>query len=210
VLAACTALVILVVGYALFRWALGRLGAAAAHARERRVLGALASAAALLFAAQRLSADVPGVPAFSASVARTYVRQAELMAAALTRSTTIPASPSMNSDLSLVGGADVFLIFVEAYGAISYERPEFAARLAADRADLEAAIHETSRDVVSAYVESPTFGGSSWLAHITLLSGVEVKDHDTNAALMTQKRDTLVTTFKQHGYRTVAMMPGTW
>ena len=99
----------------------------------------------------------------------------------------------MNSDLSLVKGADVFLFFIEAYGAISYERPEFAARLAADRARLEAAIHDTNRDVVSAYVESPTFGGSSWLAHITLLSGVDIRSHDANALLMTEKRDTLVT-----------------
>ena len=58
------------------------------------------------------------------------------------------------------------------------------------------------REVVSAYVESPTFGGSSWLAHISLLSGVEVRDPDTNAQLMTQKRDTLVTAFSRQGYRT--------
>ena len=132
------------------------------------------------------------------------------MATTLGRSAALPASPSMNSDLSLVEGADVFLFFIEAYGAISYERPEFAARLAGDRARLEAAIHDTNRDVVSAYVESPTFGGSSWLAHITLLSGVEIRSHDTNALLMTEKRDTLVTAFKRHGYRTVAVMPGLW
>lgn len=33
-------------------------------------------------------------------------------------------------------------------------------------------------------------------AHITLLSGVKVRNHDTNALLMTEKRDTLVTAFK--------------
>ena len=64
------------------------------------------------------------------------------------------------------------------------------------------------RRVVSAFVESPTFGGSSWLAHISLLTGVEVRDEDTNAALMAQPRDTLVTTFSRGGYRTVALMPG--
>jgi hypothetical protein len=64
--------------------------------------------------------------------------------------------------------------------------------------------------VVSAFVESPTFGGSSWLAHISLLSGVQVQSHDANALLMSQKRSTLVTLFKERGYRTVALMPGTW
>src|SRR5205085_11459537 len=118
-------------------------------------------------------------------------------------------SPVIESSFAQVEGADVFLVFVESYGAVA-NAPAFAARLAPARQRLDADIRDTGRDVVSAYVESPTFGGSSWLAHISLISGIEVRDHDTNAVLMTQKRDTLVTTFKQHGYRTVAMMPGTW
>jgi Sulfatase len=112
--------------------------------------------------------------------------------------------------LSRVQGADVFLVFLESYGAASFERPELAAGLAASRRQFDAAIHSTNRDVVSAYVESPTFGGSSWLAHISLMSGIEVRQPDTNALLMTQKRETLVTTFGRHGYRTVALMPGLW
>jgi hypothetical protein len=59
-------------------------------------------------------------------------------------------------------------------------------------------------------MESPTFGGSSWLAHVSLMSGVEIRDPQSNALLMTQKRDTLVTFFSRHGYRTVALMPGLW
>ena len=141
-------------------------------------------------------------------MAQTYARQARLVAGALARSKTLPPSPPMTSDLSLVNGADVLLIFIESYGAIAFERPDMAPQLAAARADLDQAIHATGRDVVSALVESPTFGGSSWLAHISLLSGVEVRDPDTNARLMTEKRGTVITTFARHGYRTVAMMPG--
>jgi hypothetical protein len=209
-LAAVAALLILVLAYRVLRWALGRVGTAMAHPRERFALGVLAAAMAIVWVGQRANASVPGTPRFSAPVTQTYVRQVGLIAETLGRSTPLPPSPAMNSDLSLVKGADVFLFFAEAYGAISYERPEFAARLAAARARLEAAIHETNRNVVSAYVESPTFGGSSWLAHITLLSGVDVRGHDANALLMTEERNTLVTAFKQHGYRTVAVMPGLW
>jgi hypothetical protein len=57
-------------------------------------------------------------------------------------------------------------------------------------------------------VESPTFGGSSWLAHLSLMSGVEVRDAASNASLMAQSRETVVTAFKRRGYRTVALMPG--
>ena len=149
-------------------------------------------------------------PRFSPPVTATYARQARLIVSSLRGSVKLADGPPMNSDLSRVKGADVFLLFVEAYGAISYERPEFVTRLAADRAEFEAAIHATNRNVVSAFVESPTFGGSSWLAHITLLSGIEIRSHDANALLMSEKRDTLVTDFKQHGYRTVAVMPGLW
>src|SRR5688572_397471 len=83
-----------------------------------------------------------------------------------------------------------------------------SAGLAGSRRDLDSAIRDTGREEVSAYVDSPTFGGSSWLAHLSLLSGVEVRDQYAYTALMASKRDNLVTNFARRGYRTVALMPG--
>jgi phosphoglycerol transferase MdoB-like AlkP superfamily enzyme len=40
------------------------------------------------------------------------------------------------------------------------------------------------------------------------MSGVEVRDPASNASLMAQKRETMVTAFARRGYRTVALMPG--
>src|SRR5262249_36357693 len=120
----------------------------------------------------------------------------------------LPPSPSMDADLSLVRNTDVFLVFIESYGRVAYDKPAFNARLTPSRNALGDAIRETDRDVVSAFVESPTFGGNSWLAHISLLSGIEVKDPDTDALLMTQKRDTLAKAFSRNGHRTVGWMPG--
>ena len=196
--------------YRSVRWALGRVADAAANPVEQRALAVLAAAIVVLFLVQPSGAEPPGFPVVAVPVTLTYARQVRLMAAAFVGPTSIAASPSLSSDFARVAGADVFLIFVESYGAVTYERPEFAAGLAASRARFDAAIRETKRDVVSAYVESPTFGGSSWLAHISLLAGVEVRDPATNALLMTQKRDTLVTAFARHRYRTVALMPGLW
>jgi phosphoglycerol transferase MdoB-like AlkP superfamily enzyme len=136
------------------------------------------------------------------------MRQVRLAIGGLSTSARVAPSPPMDADLSLVDGADVLLIFMESYGAVSYDRPEFARQLVVPRAELEAAVHATNRQMVSAFVESTTFGGSSWLAHISLLSGVEVRDHETNAALMHEKRETLATVFKRRGYRTIALMPG--
>jgi sulfatase-like protein len=201
--------------YLTFRWAFGRIGEALAHARMRRWIAGLAMAILVVFAGQHVLAwfstelyEFDPAVTFAAPVTQTYARQARLVLAARAAVKTLPASPGMDADLALVRGAEVALIFVESYGAIAYERPDIAPHLEATRGELAAAIRETHQDVVSAFVESPTFGGSSWLAHISLMSGVEVRDPATNASLMTQQRETMVTAFKRQGYRTLALMPG--
>ena len=195
--------------YALLRWALGRVATAVADSSERPLVGAIGLVIVALYVGRIYAPWLEAVP-FAKPVSATYGRQVRVAVRALKGSNAVAASPPMNASLSRVKGADVFLVFLESYGAVTFDWPAFAERLSAARAQLDAAIHETGRNVVSGFVESPTFGGSSWLAHISLLSGVEVRDPDTNALLMAQKRDTLVTTFKRAGYRTVALMPGLW
>jgi hypothetical protein len=214
-LAATAVTLIVVLLYLTCQWSLRRVGEALADSRARRWIGIVAVAVIVLYAGQQLIAGFsdevyPFEPAvaFATPVTQTYARQARLVIAARAGSKSLGASPPMDGDLALVQGADVFLVFLESYGAASYERQDIAPHLAASRAGLEAAIRDTHRDVVSAYVESPTFGGSSWLAHLSLMSGVEVRDAASNSSLMTQKRDTVVTAFERHGYRTVALMPG--
>ncbi len=195
---------------ALLRWALQQVSAIGGDVTERRVLGGLAAVLVLVFFVQPVrDYETPAV-SFATPIMPTYIRQARLALAAIGGPTTVAASPVMDSDLAGVQGADVLVVFLESYGAITYDRPSFAEALAPRRAELANAISETHRDVISAFVESPTFGGASWLAHISLLSGVEVRTPDTNAVLMSQKRETLVTAFSRRGYRTVALMPGLW
>jgi hypothetical protein len=147
---------------------------------------------------------------FPKPVTQVYGRQVRLVAQALAKTGTLPPSPPLDLSLARLRGADVFLFFVESYGAVTFERPAIANRLVEPRALLDAAIRDTGRDVVSAFVESPTFGGSSWFAHISFLSGIRVGDPDTNALLMTEERPTVVTNFAARGYRTLAVMPGLW
>jgi sulfatase-like protein len=196
------------------RWALQVVGEASARTAERRTLAALATLTVILFAGERLagrSADLERIT--PSPVTHTYARQVQLTATAFASSHTLADSPLMDSEFEAVKGADVFLIFIESYGAVSFDRPQFSSALASSRARLEAAIRDTHRSVASAFVESPTFGGGSWLAHLSFLSGIEVRDPDTNALLMTQNRDTLARSFNRRGYRTIALMPGlrqTW
>ena len=195
--------------YVVLGWALRTLAKSMSDSRQRTVLAALSGVALLLFALQRANAQVPGI-AFARPVTLTYTHQVGVAVRAVTGKTVVPPSPAMTSDLARLENADVYLVFLESYGAVTFDRPAFAAALAPARAALQQAVHETRRDVVSAFVESPTFGGNSWLAHISLMSGIEVRDPDVNAMLMAQKRETMATLFKRHGYRTVAMMPGLW
>lgn len=203
--------------YRSIRWALDRIAAGLTRSAERRALRSIGGVALVLFTVQWAAAmwapslmERPGLR-FARPITGATARQARLLTEAVApRRTPRLAPPALSSDLSLVASADVLLVFMESYGAVTWQRPAFVQRLTASRADLTAAIRASGKEIVSAYVESPTFGGSSWFAHISLLSGIEVKDPNDNALLMTERRDTLITTFARRGYRTVAVMPGLW
>jgi hypothetical protein len=185
----------------LVRWSWATIAAVLAAPRAR---SALAAAALVVMAAYPFA---PGW--FTSPVTASYLRQATLAVQVFRGGGAgLPESPPLASDLARLRGADVFVVFLESYGAVVYDRPEHDARLASARGGLAAAAAATGRGVVSAFVESPTFGGASWLAHASLLAGVEVRDGDAYNLLMTQRRRTLVRTFADRGYRTVALMPG--
>lgn len=196
---------VVVLVYRLFVWAFSVVAASLSLRAPRRMIGSAAAVAVALFALQQFAA-APVVP-FSEPVTKTYAHQIALVIEARSGPRSLQPTPDMSSSLEQVSGSDVVLVFVESYGFVSYER-EIAAGLTAARERLAREIDATNRSVVSAFIESPTFGGSSWLAHLSLLSGVEVRDPDTNALLMTQRRDTLVRAFRRHGFRTIALMPG--
>ncbi len=140
-----------------------------------------------------------------------WLQQARFVALAATPSRAaahLPPSPPLLSDLSALNGADVLLVFVESYGAAAYDRPEHAAVIAPAQALLAQAARDSGRVVRSAFVRSPTFGGGSWLAHASVLSGIGIADPAHYDLLLSSDRPSLVGVFKAHGYRAVALMPG--
>jgi hypothetical protein len=106
-------------------------------------------------------------------------------------------------------GKDVLLVFVESYGRVALDDPALAptvdAALSAGDRDLQAAGFSAR----SAYLESPTFGGSSWLAHSSIESGLWVDSQQRYDQLVTTGRLTLARAFKQAGWRTVFDVPST-
>jgi hypothetical protein len=101
-------------------------------------------------------------------------------------------------------GKDVILSFVESYGRVAADNPEVVAALNAGHSRLRAAGFAAR----SAYLTSPTFGGGSWLAHGTLLSGLWIDNQQRYNSLVSSDRLTLTKAFKQASWRTVAVMPG--
>jgi hypothetical protein len=154
----------------------------------------------------------------SKPVIPTYWRQARLLATAVSPerlAQALPPSAALDEalaappgqSLGALGGRDLYLILLESYGAVAYDNPQAAARLATARAQLADAIAGGGRQVVSAFLGSPTIGGGSDLAHLSLLSGLDLSDPNRHDLLLTTDRPTLMTLFRGQGYQTVGLYP---
>jgi hypothetical protein len=109
--------------------------------------------------------------------------------------------------LGALRGRDFKLFFLESYGAVAYDQPVASRRLAPVRAQLAADIAASGRLVASAFVRSPTFAGGSDLAHMSLLSGIDLADPLRHHLLLTTDRPTLISLFRRAGYQSVGLYP---
>jgi hypothetical protein len=188
-----------------FRQVRGGLGAAV----PRLVLGVLSAAIVGHYFVSRVL-EWPSRFRYSVPVSETFVQQARFFLAArdAAANRTLPIAPLPRSSFGRLEGDDVLLMFLESYGAVTYDMPSVARIVSPARDDLAHAAEETGLQIVSAFVSAPTFGGGSWLSHASFMSGHEVRDPGDYMVLLTQQRDTLPKLFKDAGYRTIAVMPG--
>lgn len=211
ILGAIAVVVALTLLYLGARWSLGTLDEALRVRKAQIGFGVVASVLIALFVLQRLDDNIPRAPQFSIPVSRTYAVQIARVLDTFANSRAaraLPSSPPLQANLRALEGCDVIVMFMESYGRVTYDRPEIANVVNPAREHFATAARETGRNVISTFVTSPTFGGSSWFAHSSFLSGIQVNDPDRYALLLTQHRPTLASTFKAAGYRAVAVMPG--
>ena len=104
-------------------------------------------------------------------------------------------------------GKDVFIIFAESYGRVLLDNAPFAEPFRATLAQAEQALSVDGLQVRSAFLDSPTVGGLSWLAHATALSGAWIDSETRYESLIISERLTLNRLFQQAGWRSVAAMP---
>ncbi|MDX9801435.1 MAG: hypothetical protein RBT69_08885 [Spirochaetia bacterium] len=75
--------------------------------------------------------------------------------------------------------SDIHLVVVESYGATLFQRPEYKEHILILYSELEPLLYDDGWIVKSGYVNSPAFGGRSWLADATLLAGRQIEDQKT-------------------------------
>jgi hypothetical protein len=197
---------------AALRLALARVVRGLEAPGERRAVVAVTVTLTALFMLGHLHPQLGTLRWFSLPVTGTYKQQMAFLADALNEGRAAEALPPEvdlgNGSLDALGGGDVVLVFLESYGAASYDTPEIANPLADARERLAESVRRSGRQAMSAFVESPTFGGASWLAHASFMTGARIGFGGPYDLLLTQRRDTLPKRFKRSGYRAVALMPG--
>jgi hypothetical protein len=110
--------------------------------------------------------------------------------------------------LTALRGKDVMLVFVESYGRDAVEDPEYLAELGPLLTDGYRRLAAAGFAARSGFLTSPTFGGSSWLAHSTLESGLWIDNQQRYDTLQGSDRLTLLDAFQRAGWRTVGVQPG--
>ena len=108
-----------------------------------------------------------------------------------------------------LGGADVLLFVVESYGRVVFSLPHYRQGMELTMDKLGKTLARHGFNAVSSFLDSPTYGGASWLAHATLEFGVRVDNDLEETALLRSPLEPMAALFRRNGYRTVSVMPGT-
>ncbi len=114
-----------------------------------------------------------------------------------------------SGDLALLDRANVFMFIVESYGVELLENAEMREYLEPEYGAFEKTMKENGYSVASRILDSPTIGGYSWLAHMTLGTGVRIANQGEFKYVYKARPKTMMHYFSEAGYRTVTAEPAT-
>jgi hypothetical protein len=147
----------------------------------------------------RLAAEV----AFIFQLPRLRAEHQAVIRSAMTQAGEMP------SDLRRLAGTSVFVIVIESYGRSALTDPRLSGRVLPQLVAAEAQLRAAGFSLCSSYLDSPTFGGGSWLAHATLATGVRADSQLRHDILLESGLTPLAEYFNRAGYHTVRATPGT-
>jgi hypothetical protein len=195
----------------LLYWSLRRVRAVLDRPGPGRFLQIAAGAVAMLYFLGYYT-SIPTLRWFSIPVSQTYARQVGFVIDAITGASALGSLPKVSALDGISPDAlpqrDLIVTFVESYGATAFEAESVAAALETPRRNFLDAIESSGRQVASAFLSPPTFGGASWLSHASFMTGLDIREGASYDALLTQSRTTVSSLFEDAGFRTVALMPG--
>ena len=105
--------------------------------------------------------------------------------------------------------ANVLLLFVESYGATVVERQLFTNKTLPALRSMETDLANHGFATASGLLTSATYGGMSWLAHATLMTGIRTTNQLEYDLLGVHKPLSMARIFHEAGYHTVLIEPNT-
>jgi hypothetical protein len=109
----------------------------------------------------------------------------------------------------MLGGANVQVFLIESYGQTTVDNERYRAIIAPAYAQYSADLEIRGFHIASSILDSPTYGGGSWLAHATLGTGVDTNDQFRYRVVTEAHPTTLAKLFHQAGYKTILAGPAT-
>jgi hypothetical protein len=116
--------------------------------------------------------------------------------------------PRTGADLARLAGRDVYIVFVESYGAVLLDAPQLHDGALAAMQRFGQTVTAAGFTLRSARMASPTYGGGSWLAHGTVDSGAWLDSELRYELLTTTDRPTWPRLMAHAGYQTMDALSG--
>lgn len=191
------------------------IAAGLAEARQRRLYVAVCLATAAIAVLPSRGPLRPLVACLPASVAKRVVSELVTVPSSHRAAKRVNAevqairaqAARMPTNLAKLGRADVILFVIESYGETLLEDPAYVGRMRAELAAFDAELGARGYQMASSILDSPTFGGLSWLAHAALTTGVRTEDQLDYHALEQAHPLTSAALFRAAGYHTVLARP---
>jgi len=189
--------------WTLFRYSATALG------RLPRMPSLSIAAAAFLFAL----ITAPAQPAAVRFIDQLFFYERRLVSAAVpdfdrTRSYGSIFDETSAHALPGIENKNIHLCIVESYGTTVFTNPHHFARLECFYAQQTSLLQQKGFAVFSHAYDSTTFGGTSWLADATILSGIEIRSQSHYDRVVKGGTENVLQLFSEAGYHTVLSAPG--
>lgn len=112
------------------------------------------------------------------------------------------------TDLAHLRGADVYVVFIESYGACILRDPERRAQLESWSAEWTERLEQHGFHMATGLAFPSVRGGNSSMAHAEFMSGTPVRTRRTFDRLLASDVRSLPGFFRDAGYRAINVQPG--